>query len=96
MKKIVHNFFYCIEIVLIAIIYITFAKEQINFTPYVTYPLAILCAFLPIGILAAIAFVVCSFFYHINSNVVNLSYLFIGIYLLGVWLTSLCKEKKYD
>ena len=95
MKKIIHNIFYCIELVLIAIIYLTFAKEQINFTPYVTYPLAIILAFLPIGILAAIAFVVCSFFYNINSNVVNLSYLFIAIYLLGVWLTSLCKEKKY-
>ncbi|WP_372519600.1 hypothetical protein [Candidatus Ruminimicrobiellum ovillum] len=96
MKKIIHNFFYCIELVLIAVIYLTFAKEQINFTPYVTYPLAILCAFLPVGILAAIAFVVCSFFYNINAIVVNLSYLFIGIYLLGIWLTSLCKEKKYD
>ncbi len=95
MKKVVHNLFYCIEIVLIAIIYLTFAKEHIHFTPYVTYPLAILCAFIPVGILAAIAFVVCSFFYTINSNVVNMSYLFIGVYLLGIWLTSLCKEKKY-
>jgi len=82
--------------VLIAIIYLNFAKEHINFTPYVTYPLAIICAFIPVGILAAIALAVCSFFYKINPNVVNLSYLFIIIYLLGIWLTSLCKEKKYD
>ena len=96
MKKVTRKLFYFIEIVLAAIIYITFAKENINFTPYVTYPLAIICALIPIGPLVAIAFIVCSFFYHVSANVVNLSYLFIGIYLLGVWLTSLCKEKKYD
>ncbi|MBR3654760.1 MAG: hypothetical protein IKN62_04915 [Elusimicrobia bacterium] len=94
MKKVTRKFFYLIEIVLAAIIYVTFAKEHINFTPYVTYPLAIICAFIPIGPLAAIALIVCSFFYHISSNVVNLSYLFLAIYLIGLAITSLFKERK--
>ncbi len=94
MKKVTRKLFYFIEIVLAAIIYITFAKENINFTPYVTYPLAIICALIPIGPLVAIAFIVCSFFYHISSNVVNLSYLFIAIYLVGLAITSLFKEKR--
>ena len=94
MKKTTRKLFYFIEIVLAAIIYITFAKENINLTPYITYPLAIICAFIPIGPLAAIAFIVCSFFYHISSNVVNLSYLFIAIYLIGLAITGLFKEKR--
>ena len=93
MKNAIHNVFYCIEIVLIAIIYLMFAKEHINFTPYLTYPLAVILALLPIGLIAAAAFVVCSFFYNIHPNIVNLSYIFIGIYLLGVLVTSLFKEK---
>ena len=94
MKKVTRKLFYFIEIVLAAIIYITFAKENINFTPYVTYPLAIICTLIRIGPLVAIAFIVCSFFYHISSNVVNLSYLFIAIYLVGLAITSLFKEKR--
>ena len=94
MKKVTRKLFYFIEIVLAAIIYITFAKENINFTPYVTYPLAVICALIPIGPLVASAFIVCSFFYHISSNVVNLSYLFIAIYLVGLAITSLFKEKR--
>ena len=93
MKKAIQNIFYCVEIVLIAIIYLMFAKEHINFTHYITYPLAIILAFLPIGILAAIALVVCSFFYNINPNIVNLSYIFIGIYILGFLVTGLFKSK---
>ncbi|MBR4632348.1 MAG: hypothetical protein IKO48_03390 [Elusimicrobia bacterium] len=92
MKKAIHNVFFCIEIVLIAIIYLIFAKEHVHFTPYVTYPLAIILALLPIGLLAAVAFVVCSFFYNIHPDIVTLSYVFIVVYLLGIFITSLFKK----
>lgn len=94
MKKFIHLIFYWVELILIAIIYLAFAKDHISFTPYVTYPVAIAVAFIPIGIISAIACVVFSFFYDINAYIVNLSYLFIVIYLIGIWLTSLFKDKK--
>lgn len=96
LKKFVNFIFYFVQLVIIATIYLIAVNVYVPaaVSPYIKYPIAIIFAFVPIGIFSAIICIVLSFFYNdINSQIVNLSYLYVVIYLIGLYVTSLNKKQ---
>ena len=95
LNKFVNFIFYFAQLVIIAIIYLITVNVYIpaEVSPYIKYPIAIIFAFFPIGIFSAVFCIVLSFFYSgINTQIVNLSYLYVAIYLIGLYVTGLNKN----
>ena len=95
LNKFVNFIFYFAQLVIIAIIYLTVVNVYIpaEVSPYIKYPIAIIFAFFPIGIFSAVFCIVLSFFYNdINTQIINLSYLYVAIYLVGLYIMNLKKD----
>jgi len=95
LNNFVNFIFYFAQLVIIAIIYLVAVNVYIpaEVSPYIKYPIAIIFAFFPIGIFSAVFCIVLSFFYNdINTQIVNLSYLYVVIYLVGLYVTGLNKN----
>lgn len=95
LKKFVNFVFYFVQLVIITVIYLTVVGQYVPETvsPYVKYPIAIICAFFPIGIFSAIICIVISFFYSdMNIQIVNLSYLYVAIFFIGLYVNGSNKE----